>query len=483
MHIAFAASEFAPLVKSGGLGEVMGALPPALAQLGHSVSVFLPYYRCLREQNTSQKPPVLAQVRVQQGHATHHGAILDGGRRDGVQLYLVDHAEFFDRETLYGGAQGAYPDNGLRFGFFCGAMVEAVRVLGVPDVFHAQHWQTALLPVLLRTTYAGDASLQSVPTVFTVHNAGYQGDFPRELLTALSLPETLFSPDRMEHEGKVNFFKGALVFADALTTVSPHHAEELQTEEYGGGLHANFQARAGSFTGILNGVDYSEWDPARDPCLATHYSAADLSGKIEGRRALLNELEVTHATDQTAVLVMVSRLASQKGFDLLAEVIPDLLREDVLLAIMGTGEERYETMLRELAEQYPEKLRVLLEFDDTMAHRMVAGADISLMPSRYEPSGLAQMYSLRYGTVPVVRATGGLDDTVHEGADGDGFRFAEYRAEPFLKAIRRALGSFQDKPAWQEMMRRGMALEYSWDQPAREYVAVYEQAIQARLKR
>lgn len=485
MHIVFAASEGAPWVQTGGLGEVMGALPVAIARLGHRVTVFLPFYQSianrLEEQGDTYGLPVaIPSLTIPFAGYNRFVRLLNAGERHGVQTYFVDCPEMFDRDGLYGTSTATYPDNAERFSLYCRAVIEASKVVGVPDVFHAHDWQAGLVPVLLRTVYESDPALRRVGIVFTVHNAGYQGEFPRSVLRTLLLPESLYTMDLLEAYGKVNLFKGGLVYADALTTVSPHYAEELMVRGYGAGLDGVFRERREVLTGILNGVDYSSWDPSRDSHIAAHFSAEDLSGKRECRRDLLHAFDADGAGDETAVFGMVSRLTSQKGFDLLVEIMEDLATEDVLLLVLGTGEEYFERLFRRLAERYPEKLKVQIYFDETMAHKVEAGSDLSLMPSRYEPSGLAQMYSLRYGTVPVVRATGGLEDTVTEGVDGDGFRFEEYTGEALLRAIRRALVLFRDKPVWEAMMRRGMAQDFSWDRPAREYVAVYERVVGLR---
>lgn len=485
MHIVFAASESAPWVKTGGLGEVVGALPSALARIGHRVTLYLPLYRTVTEElehrgGADNLPVALASLTVPFPGYNRFVRMLNGGEKEGVQTYFLDCPEMFDREGIYGTPASPYPDNAERFGLYCRAVIEASKLLGVPDVFHAHDWQAALVTVLLRTSYDSDPLLRRAASVFTVHNAGYQGDFPRTVLGSLLLPEALYTTDLMEAYGRVNLFKGGLLFADALTTVSGHYAEELLTPEYGAGLDGVFRQRREVMTGILNGVDYSDWDPSRDSHIAAHYSAERLEGKLECRRDLLHAFGADGVSDETAVIGVVSRLTSQKGFDLLAEIMQELAKEDVVLLVLGTGEEHYERLFRQMADRYHDRLKVQIYFDETMAHKVEAGSDLSLMPSRYEPSGLAQMYSLRYGTVPVVRATGGLEDTVSEGPDGDGFRFEEYTGKALLDAIRRALKARKNKPAWEAMMRRGMALDFSWTNPAREYAAVYERVVATR---
>ena len=485
MHIIFAVPECAPCVKTGGLGEVLGALPAAIASLGHRSTVYVPYYRAVRLGMETQPDAIVPPVVLQSLTVPFPGAnrfvqILDGGTRKDVQTYLVDCPEFFDRDGVYGPPGENYPDNALRYGLYCRAVIEASKLLGVPDIFHLHDWQAALLAILLHTTYAADPLLQHAASVFTIHNGGYQGLFPPEQLVELLLPESLLDEDALLTDGKVNPFLGALRYSDAVTTVSSSYAEELKTPEYGEGLEAVYRERGDAFTGIVNGIDAEEWDPATDQHLAAHYTAEDLGGKRECRRDLLHGFAADDTADQTAVIGIVSRLAAQKGFDLIAEAMPRLAKLDVLLLIVGKGEPELEAQFQELARRHPEHLRVNSDFHEALAHKVQAGADMTLMPSRYEPSGLTQMYSLRYGTVPVVRATGGLRDTVQDGPDGDGFAFVEYTGRALLETLGRALAEFADRPRWQARMRRCMSSDMGWDLPSREYIRVYEQAAAAR---
>jgi starch synthase len=301
-------------------------------------------------------------------------------------------------------------------------------------------------------------------------------------METLLLPWDMFKMDELEQYDKVNFLKGGIVYADAITTVSQTYAREIQTAEFGNGLEDTLRRRSGDLFGILNGADYSEWDPAIDPNIAAHYTADKLDGKKECRRDLLHALRLEDIEDSTAVIGVVSRFATQKGIDLIVNILDRLLQEDVVLVMLGSGEEYYERLLAEMAERYPEKMRVQVKFDNVMAHKIEAGSDIFLMPSRYEPGGLNQIYSLKYGTIPVVRATGGLQDSVEEKPDGegDGFVFTGYDASALLDAVQRALTTFEDKKTWKKMMQRAMALNFSWDKPAQEYVRVYERVIQNR---
>jgi starch synthase len=487
MHIVFASSECAPYAKTGGLADVVGALPAELSAQGHQVSIFLPYYRQVARQ-IPQADVVIPSLTIPFPAYNRFVRILDGGKTvaakggGSAQLYLVDYPEMFDREGLYGTATGDYADNAERFGLYCRAVIEATKLLGVPDVYHAHDWQAAMLPVLLRSVYFFDPVLREVPCVLTIHNAAYQGWFPPRTMETLLLPWDMFTLEKLEQFDKVNFLKGGIVYADAITTVSRKYAEEIQTPEFGENLDTVLRMRSSDLTGILNGVDYGEWNPATDKHIAKNYTAAKLAGKKECRRDLLKAFGVEGVSEATAVLGIVSRFATQKGFDLIEKIAAPLLRENVVLLVLGTGEPHFEQMFTEMAQRYPQKARVQVGYDNAMAHMIEAGTDIFLMPSRYEPCGLNQIYSLKYGTVPVVRATGGLDDTIfEEDGKGNGFKFEGYDPKDLLEAIRRALALRRVPAQWQAMMQRGMKQDFSWKQPAKEYVKVYESARKQRM--
>jgi starch synthase len=481
MHIVFAASECTPWAKTGGLADVVSALPKTLAKMGHRISIFLPYYRQVAKV-APDAAVVLPSVTIPFPSYNRFVSILDGGLEDGVQTYFVDSPELFDREAFYATPSGDYPDNAERFGLLSRAVIEASKVLGVPDIFHVHDWQTAMLAVMLRSIYFFDPVLRHVPAVLTIHNAGYQGWFPPETMAKLLLPWDMFTLDKLEHYDTVDFLKGGIVYADAITTVSRKYAEEIQTSEFGNGLEETLRRRKGDLFGILNGVDYDEWDPAIDPHIAAHYTVEKLEGKKECRRDLLHAFGFEDVSEDTAVIGIVSRFATQKGFDFIVAIMDRLVEEDMVMVILGNGEEYYERLLIEMAERHPSKVRVQVTFDNVMAHKIEAGADIFLMPSRYEPGGLNQIYSLKYGTIPVVRATGGLEDTIDEQpfGGGNGFKFWGYSPEALLDALRRALGTFRNKDEWTQMMKRGMAQDFSWDAPAKEYERVYERVIQNR---
>jgi starch synthase len=481
MRILFVASEGLPFSKTGGLADVVEALPKALVAQGHDVAVVLPRYR-----NTQIKNIVIRSLTVPMGTALRFPAIADGARPGGVQYFFVDDPEYFDRDQLYGVGGRDYPDNAERFAEFARAAIELAKQLWLPDVIHCHDWQSALVPVLLRTAYASDPQLSAIPVIFTIHNMGYHGLFARDVLARIGLPDSLFRMDALEFFGHLNYLKGGLVFSDYLTTVSRKYAEEIQTTEYGHGLDGVVRTRADHLVGILNGVDYSVWNPEVDSLLAARYSAGDLSGKQACKGDLLAQFQLPEENLARPLIGIVSRFADQKGFDLLAQVADTIMQEDLAIVALGAGEAKHERMFRELAQQFPKRLGVKIAYDNTLAHKIEAGADMFLMPSRYEPCGLNQIYSLRYGTVPVVRATGGLDDTIEPfdqaSGRGTGFKFSEYTGPALLAALHEALGAYADKAAWRRLQANGMAKDFSWNASALEYARLYDVARKGRIR-
>ena len=481
MRILFIASEGLPFSKTGGLADVVEALPKALVASGHEVAVVLPRYR-----GTHAQVAVVRGLAVPIGSSARLVTIAEGSVQHGVRYFFVDDPEYFDREQFYGTGGRDYPDNAERFAEFSRACVELAKSVWVPEVIHCHDWQSALVPVLLRTVYAADPVVGALPVVFTIHNMGYQGLFPKEALAKAALPDSLFRPDALEYYSQVNYLKGGLIFSDYLTTVSRKYAQEIQTAEYGCGLEGVVAGRAERLVGILNGVDYAVWSPENDALIAARYSASDLTGKRNCKKDLLAQFELPEENLNRPLLGIVSRFADQKGFDLLAEVADELLGEDLALVALGTGELKYEQMFRGLAGRFPGKFGVKIGYDNTLAHKIEAGADMFLMPSRYEPCGLNQIYSLRYGTVPVVRATGGLDDTIEPfdlaSGLGTGFKFEEYTGGALLGVVRQALAAFRDAAAWRGLQSNGMAKDFSWRASAAEYAGLYEQARKARIR-
>jgi starch synthase len=481
MHIAFAASECVPFSKTGGLADVVGALPRALAALGHQVSVYIPRYR---QTKLTDPQTVVRSITVPFDDKYRFCSIVTAGPSTGVRFYFVDYPPYFDRDALYGSPAGDYPDNAERFALFSRAVLEASKVLGVPHVFHCHDWQSALVPVMLRTLYAEDPAFRDVATVFTIHNMGYQGLFPPDTLPLLMLPWDLLTMSKMEFFGQVNFLKGALVYSDYVTTVSKKYSQEIQTTEYGFGLEGVLRDRAATVTGILNGIDYDEWNPQTDQFIAAKYSPQDPSGKLKCKQDLLQAFGIPNVDAKVPVIGIVSRFAAQKGFDLIAQIMDRLAREEMIMVVLGSGDRLYEEMFQRLNKQFPNKIAAKVAFDNAIAHKIEAGADLFLMPSRYEPCGLNQMYSLKYGTVPIVRATGGLDDTIEpwdaRTGKGTGFKFSEYNGEALLLTIKHALLAYRDPSSWQTLMRNGMTRDFSWGASAREYGKVYERARQVR---
>lgn len=457
--------EAAPLAKTGGLADVVGALPGALGEFGCETAVVIPRYGSIRLKDARR---VYDHLPVHLGLAGFDTAIYQAPAE--YPLYLVDCPPLFGRLGLYGEAGVDYPDNEVRFAVFARAALGVARFLFRPDILHCHDWQAGLVPAYLRTTFAGDPTFMGVKTLFTIHNLGYQGLFPPSALEEAALDAAVFHPGGMEFFGQVSYIKGGISFADALSTVSPTYAREIQTKEYGFGLDGALRARAAVLSGILNGVDYREWSPENDPLIPAPYSAQDLSGKRAAKLQLLTEFGLPAEAMDRPLLGIVSRFTRQKGTDILTEVAAEIVAEDVYLVALGTGEVEYEEFFRSMAERFPGRIAARIGFDNRLAHLIEAGADVFLMPSHYEPCGLNQIYSLRYGTVPVVRATGGLDDTIEEGT---GFKFQEYSGAALLGAVRAAIQAFSDPDEWRAMMLRGMQKDFSWKASAQAYAALY----------
>lgn len=462
-------SEAAPLAKTGGLADVVGALPSALRSCGDEVAVVIPRYGSIDLKGCRR---VYDALPVFLGPARFDTAIYQSPAE--FPIYLVDCPKLYDRKGFYGEAGLDYPDNHIRFAVFARAALAVARFLFRAEVFHCHDWQSGLVPAYLRTTFSTDPTFFGVKTLFTIHNLGYQGLFPRAALAEVALDAGVWRPDGMEFFGRASYLKGGIAFADWLSTVSPTYAREIQTPENGFGLDGVLRARTGQLTGILNGVDYGQWSPENDPLIPARYSLADLSGKRVSKTQLLAEFGLPPAAMDRPLLGVISRFTRQKGVDLLAEVAGQIVAEDVYLVAFGSGEPEYEDFFLKMAAEYPGRIAVRIGFDNALAHRIEAGADIFLMPSRYEPCGLNQIYSLRYGTVPVVRATGGLDDTIDEST---GFKFVEYSGEALLGAVRQAVAAWSDREGWLEMMRRGMERDFSWQTSAARYSELYRRLL------
>jgi starch synthase len=481
MKILVVASEAAPFAKTGGLADVVGSLPRALRQLGHDVRVILPCYQAIEEQGFSLRKGRKSVEVVIDGVA--HKGLLRQSTVDGVTVYFIENREFFQRSGLYGDGTGDYPDNALRFGFFCRAVLEFLRRLDFrPDVLHLNDWQSSLIPVLLRTELKNDPFYSAMGTVLTIHNLGYQGLFPRQTLAALRLDPALFDMEKMEYFGKISFLKGGIIYADRLNTVSESHCREIQTPELGFGLDGLLRKRSKDLTGILNGIDHKIWDPELDSNLPVSYSAGDLRGKASNKRALQKELGL--ANTGSPLVAMVTRLDSQKGLDLVEEAWDALLALDLQFVLLGTGDAKHREFFAARRDRYPGQVAIHLKFEEPLARRIYAGSDLFLMPSRYEPCGLGQMIALRYGTLPLVRRTGGLADTVIDAeenpAAANGFSFIDYSAPALLGTLARALQFYGDRRVWLRMVRRAMASDFSWARSAEHYLELYRQATEAK---
>jgi starch synthase len=476
MKVAFLASEVIPYAKTGGLADVAGALPKFLVRLGTEVRVFMPLYREVRKKNLPLEP-VLDKATLAMGGRSLPYAVY-AHRAEGVTTFFIDRPEYFDRDALYGTPAGDYPDNAERFGFFSLAALETMRAVGFrPDIVHAHDWQAAAVVAYLKFVFAGDPFFAGARSVFTIHNLAYQGLFEKEVLPALGLPESLFNMNDLEFYGKVNTLKAGILYSTAVTTVSPRYSREIQTPEFGCGLDGLLRSRAGVLHGILNGVDYHDWDPATDRLIPRHFGPGDLAGKKVCREELGRLFGLTLPKDRP-LAGMVTRLAGQKGLDIVCEALESLLGLGLSLVILGTGDQKIQDFLVAAQKKHSALFGLKIAFDEKIAHTIYAGSDIFLIPSRYEPCGLTQMYAMKYGTVPVVRATGGLDDSVEEfdaaAGTGNGFKFAEAAPGPLLEASARAIKAFSRPADWSALIRDAMAADFSWGRSAETYLGLYE---------
>ncbi|MDY7226601.1 glycogen synthase GlgA [Hyalangium rubrum] len=475
MKILFISSEVAPFSKTGGLGDVAGALPAALAALGHDVKVVTPRYASIRD---ARIQPTGHTVVLRFPFGEERGAVLSVRLSERHEVLFLENAHYFERGGIYGDAHGEFGDNHRRFAYLSmGALQAAQRLHFIPDIVHLNDWQTGLAAVALRRGFQG-TPLERSRAVFTIHNLAYQGQFGKDIMGELGLPWDLFtSDDGLEFHDTVNFLKAGLVFSDAITTVSPTYAKEIQTPELGCNLDGLLRRHQGRLSGILNGIDAEEWNPEKDPVLPARYRLDDMAGKAVCKRELLQRSGLPPG--DAPVFGIVSRLAYQKGVDLLLDVMPTALQADIRFVAVGSGEGHYEEGLRALQERFPQQVAVYLGFDRELSHLVEAGADFFLMPSRYEPCGLNQMYSLRYGTVPIVRATGGLVDTVEGGLDGNGILFEAFHRAALLAAIRRGLALYADPPRLEAFRHRGMKRDFSWATSARRYEGLFHSLLKS----
>ncbi len=479
MKILFVASEVSPFAKTGGLADVTGSLPRELKMMGHDVRIIMPFYKTVAKGDFLIRK-IRKSVEVRVGGSLQKG-LLRQTFLDDIPVYLLENKEYFHREHLYGAPLGDYPDNAERFAFFNRGVLELLKRMDYrPDVLHCHDWQTALIPLLLRYEFADDPFFTNMAVIFTIHNLAYQGLFPVDSLEAMGLDASYFTIDRLEYYGKVNLMKGGILTADLINTVSETYCAEILTAEQGCGLEGVLLDHRDSLSGVLNGINYSDWDPSTDREIFRNYSASSLTGKAANKKSLQRLLGLEQNSN-IPLVGMVSRMIEQKGFDLVEKLLPKFAKEDLQLAVIGSGEEKYVKSFSDICKQGAGNIVLHEGFDTVLARRIYAGSDIFLMPSHFEPCGLGQLIALRYGAVPVVRKTGGLSDTVVDekdrGREPNGFSFAEYKASALWACLQRALKAYQDKEGWKKIVRNGMYRDFSWQQSAKKYEELYYRGV------
>lgn len=487
LKVLFLSPEIVPFAKTGGLADVAGALPYALRSLGAEVRLVLPLYRSIREGDFYIRP-LIEEMEIPLGRVALRAAVKETSLGDGIPVYFVEREDLYDRPNLYGNASGDYYDNLERFTFYCHAALRLTQAISFqPHIIHCHDWQTGLIPALLKGPYKNNKPLSETRTVFTIHNLGYQGIFPSEKLPTTGLPpEDFFHLEGSEFWGNISFLKTGIMYSEAITTVSPSYAVEIQTREFGMGMEGVLRHRKKVLQGILNGIDYDVWDPEKDKHLPTNYSPKNMAGKAECKIALIREMGLDPTISEKPLLGMITRLDAQKGLDLMVKILDDLLSKDLGLVVLGSGDDRIGRAIQEAADRFPGRVRLTTGFNEPLAHRIIAGADIFLIPSRYEPCGLTQMYALKYGTVPVVRATGGLKDTIVQfdikTGKGNGFKFWQYKPISFLRAIRMASKHYNHPETWQQLVSNGMKADFSWERSAESYINLYHSILKKQDK-
>lgn len=484
--ILFVSPEVVPFAKTGGLADVAGTLPLELKSLGCDVKVFLPYYRQTKKHDFDIK--LLKKNLTAKLGASEIDFSLHHCKRQGVDFYFIEKDEYYDRDFLYGLSSGDYPDNAMRFGFFSSAVLSGAVALDFkPDIIHFNDWQTALIPFYIKYIPQDHKFFSKSKSLFTVHNLAYQGLFPKEVMPELGVGYEFFTPERLEFYGKFSFMKSAILYSDAISTVSRGYAKEILTEEFGCGLDGLLRTREDDLYGIINGVDYSEWNPANDKFIKTSYDEKSLQNKVLCKKDLLEQMNLKGASQSAPLLGVVTRLAEQKGIDIVVNSAVQMIKLGCNLVVLGTGDEKYQQLLTALAKKHPKRIAVKIAFDNASAHKIEAGCDMFLMPSRYEPCGLNQMYSLKYGTIPVVRAVGGLDDTIidynRNPKDGNGFKFNEANTTDFMDALKRALVVYKNKKEWEKLLVKAMSFDFSWKHSAQEYLKIYNGISIRKIKR
>ena len=475
-RVFFAASEIYPFSKTGGLGDVIGALPPALVRMGVPTSVITPYYGTLRTSSFDLKL-TLSDCPVGYPWDPVTVDVYEADYR-GVTVYFLKRSEYFDRQNYYNDQRGDYFDNAERFIFFSRAALSAIRHMGVaPAVVHAHDWQSALLPAYIHYLRQEDPFWAETKTVMTIHNIAFQGRFSSRLFRDTALPVEAWNMNGVEYYGDVNFLKAGIAYADKITTVSPSYAREILTERFGFGMDGILRHRERDLVGVLNGADYLIWDPKNDRFLAAPYNRNDISGKRECKQDLLARMGLSPHLMDKPVLGFVGRLRGQKGIDLLLDIIPQLMEQDIGVVVLGEGNARFEQSIMDMAKEYQGRLHAVVSYTEELAHRIQAGCDIFLMPSRYEPCGLTQMYALRYGTPPVASSVGGLRDTIipHPDRRSTGFTFVRAESDDFRLAIQDALDLWENKDAWSAMISRAMNQAFTWDKSGKRYAELYRE--------
>jgi starch synthase len=487
LKVAFITPEAYPFAKTGGLADVSGALPKFLHKLGCNIIIVIPYYRMVKK--SGQPIQYMAEeIEVPFLDEVLRAEIYQGKLNGEIPVYFIGKDEFFDREYLYATPKGDYFDNAERFIFFSKAsLLLCKHIEFYPDIIHHHEWQTGLISAYLKSIYKNDPFFLPTASVFTIHNVAYQGLFKKEKFSLTGLPIEMYNPDGIEFWERVNFMKAGIVYADVINTVSKKYSEEIQTPEYGYGLDGILRKRKEDLFGIINGVDYQEWDPSKDPYIKKNYDLRDLSGKRECKRDLIREFNLSQSLENLPLLGMISRLTDQKGFDILYEILDELLSLDIGFVLLGSGEQKYHDLFHQVAERFPQKVGIKIAYDNRLAHMIEAGADIFLMPSKFEPCGLNQIYSLRYGTIPVVRATGGLDDTIVSydpiTKKGNGFKFKNYNSKEFLNQIKEAIQYFYQPEHWNCLIKNAMNSDFSWERSAEAYLELYKKALKKKENR
>lgn len=482
MKVVYLSSEVIPFAKTGGLADIAGAIPKCLQKLGIEITVFMPLYGIIKE---SKYPltKIDIQFTVKIGDKLKSGYVYKGFLPDSeVPIYFIDNDQYYSRKGLYNYPCTIrdYEDNSERFIFFSRSSLEVIEKLNIyPDIVHCNDWQTGLVPVYLKTNYAKKECFKNIKTIMTIHNLAYQGLFWHWDMKLTGLDWSLFNSKQLEFYGKLNFLKGGIVFGDVVTTVSKTYAKEIQTPEYGVGLDGVLRERANDLYGIINGIDYTIWNPETDKFIVTNYGIKDLRGKQLCKKSLQRKYGLPE--EDVPTVGMITRLTDQKGLDLIVDRFRDFMKLNLQFVLLGTGEQRYQELFRSYTKIFPAKVAVKLTFDEPSAHEIEAGLDMFLMPSRFEPCGLNQLYSLKYGTVPIVRSTGGLADTITDvrlepvvNGKANGFSFKEYNSDQLLATIIRAIDHFKNKTVWTQIMKNGMIQDWSWDRSAREYIALYK---------